>query len=55
MNRWKTSGVAALLVLALALAGCQDGGETNEDLMSPGTMPGMTDNAGDDLTAPSGS
>lgn len=48
MGRWKTGGVAALLVLALAMAGCQDGSETNEDLMSPGTMPVMTNDPGDD-------
>lgn len=46
MNRWKTSWVAALLVLALALAGCQDSGESNEDLMDPGSIPVMTDGAG---------
>lgn len=46
MNRWKTSWVAALIVLVLAIAGCQDSGESNEDLMDPGTMPVMTDDAG---------
>ena len=51
MDRWKAGGVTALLVLALAMAGCQDGGETNEELMSPGTMPVMTDGgAGDDTS-----
>ncbi|MBW3612643.1 MAG: hypothetical protein KY392_02140 [Chloroflexi bacterium] len=50
MDRWKAGGVTAVLVLALAMAGCQDGGETNEDLMSPGTMPVMTDGGGDDTS-----
>jgi hypothetical protein len=67
MNRWKTGGVAALMVLALAIAGCdqQDSEPLDDALTSPsmdmtmptddaGTSPGMTDDAGTD-TSPSAS
>lgn len=50
MDRWKVGGTTALLVLALAMAGCQEGGETNEELMSPGDIPVMTDGGGDDTS-----
>jgi predicted component of type VI protein secretion system len=62
MNRWKAGGVAALMVLALAIAGC-DQQETDTqtspsiDITVPGTTsPGMTDDAGTDVSpSPTGS
>jgi hypothetical protein len=66
MNRWKAGGVAALMVLALAIAGCdQQQTETQDDALTspsiditaPGTTsPGMTDDAGTDVSpSPTGS
>jgi hypothetical protein len=39
MNRWKMRGVAALAVISLALAGCQDQGA--DDLESLDTLPSI--------------
>ena len=65
MNRWKTGGVAALMVLALAIAGCDQQTDTQDDALTspsiditvPGTTsPGMTDDAGTDVSpSPTGS
>lgn len=50
MNRWKTGGLVAVMVAALAIVGCdQQGDDALDDLTSPGTdmtMPDMTDDAG---------
>ena len=32
MNRWKMRGIAALAVLSLAIAGCQNQGTTDQSL-----------------------
>ena len=65
MNRWKMRGAAAMAVLALAIAGCQqettdpaDDGLTSPDMSMPATTddagmsPGTTD-GGDLGTSPS--
>ena len=47
MNRWKMRGVAALAVLSLAIAGCQNqGSDASVDALD--SSPSM------DMTAPSG-
>ncbi len=58
MNRWKTGGLVAAMVAALAIVGCdQQGDDTLDDLTSPGTdmtTPDMTDDM-DTSPSPTGS
>ena len=54
MNRWKTGGLVAIMVAALAIAGCdQQGDDALEDLTSPGTDMTMHDMTDDMDTSPS--
>jgi hypothetical protein len=50
MNRWKMRGVAALAVIALAAAGCQNQG--TDPSQSIDTMPSMEESMGTESMAP---
>ena len=55
MNRWRTRGVAALAVISLAIAGCQNQGadESLDTLPSLDTGESMETDASMDMGSPS--